>query len=71
MVVIGQKLFVFGQSYCNRAKLVVCGQSGLYFGRSSFIVATMIVLGYSGYIRAKGYVFGQKWLYSYKMVVIG
>ena len=31
----------------------------------------MIVLGYSGYIRAKGFVLGQKWLYSYKMVVFG
>ena len=31
----------------------------------------MIVLSYSGYIRAKGFVLGQKWLYSYKMVVFG
>ena len=34
-------------------------------------MATVIVLGYSGYIRAKGFVFGQKWLYSCKVVVFG
>ena len=31
----------------------------------------MVVIGQSGYIRAKVDVFGQKWLYSGKVVVFG
>ena len=64
MVLIGhsarilKKPFVFGQSDCIRAKLVVFGEKLLYSGKR-------------GSIRGKVVVFRQKWLYSSKVVVFG
>ena len=65
MIVFGQKrlhldkVVVFGQSGCIRAKVVVFGQRWLY---SDKVVVFRQKLLFSG----KVFVLGQKWLYSDK-----
>ena len=82
MVVVGQKLFYSGKSSCIRAKVVVFEQSGciwvkvFVFGKLLYS-GKMDVFGQSGCIQArrlysrKVVVFGQKWLYWGKAVVLG
>ena len=72
-------MIVFGQSGCNRAKVVVFGQSAfigekvVVFGQSGCNRAKVVVFGQGGRIHAKLVVFGQsgciraKWLYSCKI----
>ena len=59
-----KKLLYSGKSGCTRAKVVVvlckCG---------CIRAKVLVVFGQSGCIRGKVVVFGQKWLYSGKVVV--
>ena len=75
MVVFG-KVIVFGKKGCIRARL-------LYSGKSCYIPAKLrysgkvvafglwLYSGKSGFIRGKIVVFGQKWLYSRRVVDSG
>ena len=53
-------MVVFGQSGCNRAKVVVFGQKWFYLSESCGIRGKVAVFGHSCCIRAKMVVFGQK-----------
>ena len=71
------KNFVFGQSGCIRAKVVVFGQKWLYSGKGCCVRAKVVDFGQSAFIRAKVVVLGQndwiraKWFYLEKVVVFG
>ena len=64
MVVIAEKWFYSGKSGCIREKVVVFGQSGCIRARSGCIRAKVVVFGQSGCIQAKVVVFVQKWFFS-------
>ena len=53
MVIFGQKLVVFGQSGCIRAKVVVFVIKWLYSGKSGCIRAKVLKSGKSDSILAK------------------
>ena len=55
MVLIGKKIFVFGESCCNRVKVVVIGQKLFYSVKSDSILEKLLYLG-------KVVVFGRNWL---------
>ena len=81
MVVLGQsckcrskwlntgKMVVFRQSGCFRAEIVLIGQKWSYLGKSCCIQAKWLYSVKSGCILSKVVVFGQKLLYSGKLVV--
>ena len=55
VVLFGKKNFVFGESCCNRLKVVVIGQKLFYSVKSGSILEKLLYLG-------KVVVFGRKWL---------
>ena len=70
MVVIAEKWFYSGKSGCIREKVVVFGQSGCIRARSGCIRAKVVVFGQSGCIQSKVVVFVQKWFFSGKSCCI-
>ena len=70
VVLFGKKNFVFGESCCNRLKVVVIGQKLFYSVKSGSILEKLCIWvkllcsGESGCNQAKVLVFGKKWLYS-------
>ena len=70
MVVIAEKWFYSGKSGCIREKVVVFGQSGCIRARSGCIRAKVVVFGQSGCIQSKVDVFVQRWFFSGKSCCI-
>ena len=84
MVVLGQKWLLSGKGCCILIKKIIFGQRGsirakwLYSGKSCYnrkkygwFRANVVVIRQSCCIRTIVVIFGQKWLYSGKMVVFG
>ena len=62
MVAFGRKWFYSGKSFCIRVKVVVFGQSGCNREKVVLFVQKWLFSGKSGSIRTKVVVLGQKWL---------